>query len=165
MSVEAHPSKPGLTAVGTFNGVLFLVDTAEASGLEVVYSSPQDGKTHTEAITQLHWITQSDVHRRETYQLVSVGGDGKVLVWDYSTPRTGGAILTLSARHIVRSASIPGFGGNRGRKAVMDVELGLTTISFSCENNEVCVALFGVLVLVPLSIESAYEGSHVSIFS
>jgi len=138
VSVEAHPSKPGLTAVGTFNGVVFLVDTAQASGMEVVYNSPQDGKCHTEPISQMKWLVNSDVHRRETYQLVTVGGDGKVLVWDYSAPRTG-ATLTLGARHLVKTKDVPGFGAGRDRRAAMDVELGLTSVSFSCENNSTFV--------------------------
>ena len=137
VSVEAHPSKPGLTAVGTFNGVVFLVDTAQASGMEVVFSSPQDGKCHTEPIAQLKWLVHSDVHRRESYQLVSVGGDGKVLVWDYSTARSG-SMLTLVARHLIKTADVPGFG-KRGRRAALDVELGLTSIAFSCENNSTFV--------------------------
>lgn len=131
-SLKAHPKMPGVSAVGTFNGVIYLVDTSKPPGLQTVYSTPQDGKCHTEPVAQLTWLTHLDAYRRESYQLVSVGGDGKTLVFDAVASRDE-LTLNLVGRHLSKTKDLRDSGGRK--RATIDIELGITSVSFSCENN------------------------------
>ena len=61
-SVASHPKLPALFAVGLLNGSVCLVDTTKDPGLELVSSSPQDGNSHIDRVSQLKWLTK--VRRR-----------------------------------------------------------------------------------------------------
>jgi len=134
VAIAAHPKAPALFAVGTFNGVVCLVDTSQPDGLEIVAESDRDGKSHTDPVYEVKWLTRTGKQGRETYQLATVGGDGKVLVWNTATKR-GETTLVLAARYVINSSDVP----SRTMKTNFHIELGITCMSFSSEDEDTFV--------------------------
>ncbi|KAI8806198.1 hypothetical protein BJ742DRAFT_855417 [Cladochytrium replicatum] len=94
-----HPSRRTLLAVGTFAGEVLLYETDDKE-CSLIGSSKIESSTHCEPISKILWV---DGPKRET-QILSVGSDGKILLWDMSNqlqkPIGSG---TLSLSHVPSS--------------------------------------------------------------
>ena len=104
--IACHPSHPSLLAAGTFSGEILIYDL----------SSPDDSLRasteiheyfHREPITALHWerMSVTTENTRDSYQLVSLSGDGKILWWSLDMIEVGseaGGCLPHPVRHLMR---------------------------------------------------------------
>jgi len=84
MCCAFHPKHPALVAGGTYNGELYIWDLSR-DDVQRGKSQVSDA-THREPISQVAWKYDSDLaskHSRteEAYQIITVGADGRVLVW------------------------------------------------------------------------------------
>jgi WD40 repeat protein len=78
-SLAFHPINPAILAGGTYSGELIVWNTNESD--PQVCSSSIDDYFHREAIMKVEWFLEDVVG--EEYNLATVSGDGKVLIWDY----------------------------------------------------------------------------------
>ncbi|KAF0687597.1 Aste57867_20716 [Aphanomyces stellatus] len=76
MCVAHHPTNPAVVAAGSFNGEIYVWNTSLEETL--VATSGIGDYFHREPVTKLAWVF--DTPSRE-YHIASVGGDGKVLLW------------------------------------------------------------------------------------
>jgi dynein intermediate chain len=70
-----HPTIPSMIVGGTFHGQIIIWSLVNQD--PVVTSSSMSENSHQEPISQLIWAPVDN-----DYQLVSVGRDGKILIWD-----------------------------------------------------------------------------------
>ncbi|KAJ3299036.1 WD repeat-containing protein 34 [Borealophlyctis nickersoniae] len=155
MCIAFHPELPSVIAGGGFNGMLLklplqnvaiinhesLADMSfdELQGDVMIWQTnkEQDPLTalskssefaHQEPVAKIMWVPGA---KGRQYQLVTIGNDGKILIWDpsdLSMPKAGSQLSSTNIpRHIVNLAS----GGAGSRQ---DSVLGGTSISFSKEN-------------------------------
>ena len=68
-----------MIAGGTFSGEIIIWKIIENQD-PVIASSIMTESSHQEPISQLVWAPAPN----DAYQLISVGNDGKILVWDIS---------------------------------------------------------------------------------
>ena len=73
-----------------------MIDLAKPEGQELVATSPVNELTHSEPVSEVHWVSEKDPHRKVYYRIVSVGTDGKVLLWSFSK-----GSLTLIQRYLM----------------------------------------------------------------
>ena len=87
--VEFHPRLPGVLVAGTYNGEIVAWDLSQPDD-PVIGSTPTSDDGHQEPITQVVWLYN---RRMNDYQLLSVGLDGKLLLWSlenhFETPLCG----------------------------------------------------------------------------
>mmetsp|Transcript_7716 Transcript_7716/g.20020 ORF Transcript_7716/g.20020 Transcript_7716/m.20020 type:complete len:578 (-) Transcript_7716:1259-2992(-) len=105
MCIAFHPKLPSIVAVGGYNGQIFIFDTSLASARKVaaakaskeegedasgggrqpddplIASSPMVDGTHKEAVSSLAWVEATP--DGSSHILVSVAGDGRMLLWGY----------------------------------------------------------------------------------
>lgn len=74
-SVTFHPTQPTVLALGTYHGSLMVWDTEKS---EEVTIAPTSEHSHSEPITKITWILGPN---RLSSQILTIGGDGKVLLW------------------------------------------------------------------------------------
>jgi len=130
-----------------------LVDTSQPDGLEIVCESERDGKSHTDPVYDVKWLTHRGKQGRETFQLVTVCGDGKVLVWNTATKR-GDTTLVLAARYAISSSDVP----SRTMKTNFQIELGITCMSFSSEDEDTFVVGTDTGAVLKCSLLSGSKG-------
>ncbi|KAK9816533.1 hypothetical protein WJX72_001622 [[Myrmecia] bisecta] len=87
-----HPHHPGLIAGGTFNGELLVWDLGR-EGDALLGKSGLSDASHQEPITQVAWqhstqLAARHVGQTEAYQLVTLGADGRILIWLWQRPET-----------------------------------------------------------------------------
>ncbi|TPX64758.1 hypothetical protein SpCBS45565_g05683 [Spizellomyces sp. 'palustris'] len=147
MCISFHPMDPSLIVGGTFNGTHMLVETRLIPGFYVLIPFPQgqvfvcrtndteddpiiaasrmSDLTHQEPVAKIAWIPGPKV---DQYQIVSIGNDGKVLIWDLANklaaPISGSQLQIGSIPRHLRT----------GGPTKPDAILGGTTISFPPEN-------------------------------
>eukprot|EP00041_Stephanoeca_diplocostata_P035286 m.1238202 g.1238202 ORF g.1238202 m.1238202 type:complete len:283 (+) comp24669_c2_seq6:926-1774(+) len=131
-ALECHPNRPSLIAVGCYDGTVAVLDTAKGSGKETLAHSESSTRAHSEPVTQVHWIVEHDVQRRPVYKLVSLAGDGKVLVW--TLPKKGDN-LELVSRYIISGSDIR--KSHKLSKSSAQTEAGLTCMSFASDGGVV----------------------------
>lgn len=106
-----HPRHPALIAGGTFNGELYVWDLGRKGDVQRGRSAVSD-TSHREPITAVQWRYEAtEAGRRqnqdETYQVITAGADGRVLVWLWhknSHPVLGLEVthpLPNTARHVL----------------------------------------------------------------
>ncbi|KAF2976047.1 hypothetical protein EK904_004996 [Melospiza melodia maxima] len=78
MCLAFHPSQPSLIAGGLFSGELVVWDTSRTED-PVIWRTGMTDDTHTDPVYQVHWLP--DTRHRNHARLMSVGTDGKILVW------------------------------------------------------------------------------------
>ena len=98
-----HPEHPALVAAGTLDGDVFVFsldesDAARRDGDPLVAKSSARPATlaHREPVTGVHWqFDLAEASKRAdatlAYDLVSVAGDGRALVWDWRPDAPGAA--------------------------------------------------------------------------
>jgi len=108
-----HPEHPALVAAGTLDGDVFVFsldesDAARRDGDPLVAKSSARPATlaHREPVTGVHWqFDLAEASKRAdatlAYDLVSVAGDGRALVWDWrpDAPGAAGKIASLTFGH------------------------------------------------------------------
>ena len=106
-SVAMHPAHPGLVCGGTYNGEVLLWNLSAEDEPEVSRSSVSEAG-HCEPVVRVAWVSpqgrggldaSGDVSQS---QIVSLAGDGKVLVWSV-------AALALSKGRGALSAPVQGY--------------------------------------------------------
>jgi WD40 repeat protein len=145
MCLAYHPERPTILAGGMFNGEVRVWDTALIEDLSTTAAAGADDKQqeekessssstaaassgssnpcimrssiddhfHREPISRLEWVRDSN----RQWQLVSVAGDGKVLIWPMEDPLnkleypTDGYILTPSEKYSGQKLTSTGGGG------------------------------------------------------
>ena len=102
-SVAMHPSHPGLVCGGTYNGEVFLWNLSAEEEPEVSRSSVSDAG-HCEPVVRVAWVAPTGVEAGDVSlsQIVSLAGDGKVLVWSVAS-------LALSKGRGALSAPVQGY--------------------------------------------------------
>jgi len=122
MTISFHTTQPGILAGGDFSGKILIWDMSEEENNLVAYSG-KDMISHQEPVTKLQW-GQSKSSR--SFELISVGADGKILFWDYNQLKRK---LTMTKRFLLKSENIP----RAFRQGVLrnDVEIGISCLSFS----------------------------------
>lgn len=85
--VAFHPTHPALVAGGTINGEVVVWDLSREGDMQRARSALTD-LSHREPVTQLQWHFNASAASRHSskeaaYQLLSVGSDGRVLVWNW----------------------------------------------------------------------------------
>lgn len=103
MCLAFHPTHPGVLAGGTYNGELLIWDTSSGELDPLVASSTIDDYFHREAIQAVNWIQADLSGGSDAYQIATVSGDGKVLIWDgrgkdLSYPQRGFMLLGSKKR-------------------------------------------------------------------
>ncbi|KAJ3015170.1 WD repeat-containing protein 34 [Thoreauomyces humboldtii] len=130
MCIAFHPEIPSLIAAGCFNGQVLLAQTNEPKLDPLVAVSKMSDVTHQEPVAKVEWVPGG---KPGTYNVMSIGNDGKVLTWDpengLATPIAGSQLLMGSIpRHLRQSGSVK-----------QDAVLGGTSFSFPSENQTVFI--------------------------
>jgi len=132
MCLEFHPSNPAWLVGGNFNGEVIVWDLSREDDLVVATSGIGDD-AHREPVSKVHWIKSQSSKRRE-HNIISVSGDGKVLIWKVDLKR---GKLKLSSGFVVMSQSLPRSMKVRGVKGTKEV--GVTSISFSKDDPDLYI--------------------------
>ncbi|NWZ15261.1 WDR34 protein, partial [Agelaius phoeniceus] len=123
MCLAFHPSQPSLIAGGLFSGELVVWDTSRTED-PVIWRTGMTDDTHTDPVYQVHWLP--DTRHRNHARLLSVGTDGKILVW--REERDGRLALAegfaIVAQQIPRSTRLK-------KVAWGEAAVGVTSLSFS----------------------------------
>ncbi|XP_036249647.1 cytoplasmic dynein 2 intermediate chain 2 isoform X1 [Molothrus ater] len=123
MCLAFHPSQPSLIAGGLFSGELVVWDTSSTED-PVIWRTGMTDDTHTDPVYQVHWLP--DTRLRNHARLLSVGTDGKILVW--REERDGRLALAegfaIVAQQIPRSTRLK-------KVAWGEAAVGVTSLSFS----------------------------------
>jgi WD40 repeat protein len=80
MCVACHPEEPAFIAAGSFNGEVYVWNTAAEE--QLVACTQIDDYFHREPISKVQWVY--NMEKRE-YEVVSISGDGNVLFWSLRT--------------------------------------------------------------------------------
>ncbi|BFY97495.1 hypothetical protein BsWGS_00534 [Bradybaena similaris] len=132
MCIEFHPINPAWLAGGNFSGEIILWDLSREDDL-VLATSGIGNDAHREPVSKVHWIKSQSSGRRD-YNIISISGDGKVLIWKVETKK---GRLKLSKGFLVMTENL-----HRTMKAKAtrgDREVGVTCISFSHEDPDLFV--------------------------
>lgn len=127
MCLEFHPENPAWLAGGNFNGEVMVWDLSQEDDLLLATSSIGDD-AHREPVTRVHWLQDSS-SKKKRYNVVSIGSDGKILVWKVD-PKKGK--LKLITGFVVMAQSLPRSMKVRGVRG--DKEIGVTSLAFSHED-------------------------------
>ncbi|KAK2156882.1 hypothetical protein NP493_1930g00018 [Ridgeia piscesae] len=122
LCVACHPKQPSLIAGATFNGEVMVWDTSREDETLVATSGISDD-THREPVYKLQWVAATDSKK---YNLVSVGGDGRILVWHMSSRKQ---TLKLVDGFILLTESLPRKERLTARRG--DKEMAVTSLTFS----------------------------------
>ena len=88
MCCEFHPQHPALVAGGTYSGEVYVWDLSREGDAQRFKSIVTD-LSHREPVVRVSWhYSTAEAARRakveEAYQLLSLGADGKLLVWHWA---------------------------------------------------------------------------------
>ncbi|XP_067936380.1 cytoplasmic dynein 2 intermediate chain 2-like [Watersipora subatra] len=129
LTVAFHPVKPALIAGGSFNGEVMVWDYSRDTDMLVATSGKGD-ESHNEPISKVLW--QRAPGKRVRYNVLSVGMDGKILIWKLDADKHK-LVLTQSfvllAKHMPRSVKI--------KSSKKHQEMGVTSLSFSSIDEDV----------------------------
>lgn len=125
MSLAFHPTNPAWLAAGNFNGEIFLWDLSLDDDPLIGGCGMGHKDSHREPVAKLQWILDPQ-SRAKSYKLVSVSGDGKILVWNFDQQLKQ---LTLSEGFLVTAQNLP--KSLRGKGSRPNREVGLTCLSCS----------------------------------
>ena len=87
--VAFHPTHPALVVAGSYNGELYVWDLSAGEDEDALRArSKVSDASHREPITQVSWLfniaeASKTSNRAAAYNVVSLGSDGRVLVWNW----------------------------------------------------------------------------------
>ncbi|KAK2572367.1 Cytoplasmic dynein 2 intermediate chain 2, partial [Acropora cervicornis] len=122
MCIAFHPKLPSFIAGGTFNGEVQVWDLGREDET-LAATSGMESDSHREPVSKVLW-TMDPSSKASKYQVISISGDGKVLVWQMSP---GSRDLKLVSGFILQTDSVP--RSMRLSKARGDAEIGDTQSS------------------------------------
>lgn len=154
--LEFHPENPAWLVGGNFNGEVIVWDLSQEDDL-VMASSGIGDDAHREPVTRVRWIRDSTT-KKKRYNVISVGGDGKILVWKVD-PKKGK--LRLQDGFVVMAQSLPLSMKVRGVRA--DKEIGVTSLAFSHEDPDTFLvgSESGCIFRCSMNAKGSPAGSHV----
>lgn len=132
MCIAFHPKLPSFIAGGTFNGEVQVWDLGREDET-LAATSGMESDSHREPVSKVLW-TMDPSSKASKYQVISISGDGKVLVWQMSP---GSRDLKLVSGFILQTDSVP--RSMRLSKARGDAEIGVTSMSFSHEDRSLFI--------------------------
>eukprot|EP00048_Salpingoeca_helianthica_P011642 m.168165 g.168165 ORF g.168165 m.168165 type:complete len:498 (-) comp15259_c0_seq1:24-1517(-) len=124
LCLQWHPEHPALLVAGGYNGIVYVIDTSQPAGKELVAECSSDENVHTEPVVQVAWRTVVDRHGKRSYLIVSASGDGSVNMW---TTRPGKRELVLVRRVFVVPSDMPEHA--RRRSALPSSPVGVTSMA------------------------------------
>ncbi|XP_015765490.1 PREDICTED: WD repeat-containing protein 34-like [Acropora digitifera] len=124
------PNKPDVTIDLAISNIFDLHNMVHRSVLLVLVNIWQDYKKSYDNVL---W-TMDPSSKASKYQVISISGDGKVLVWQMSP---GSRDLKLVSGFILQTDSVP--RSMRLSKARGDAEIGVTSMSFSHEDRSLFI--------------------------
>jgi len=131
MTVEFHPVLPNLCAGGAFDGQVIVWDLSRTDDIEVCISKHiEDG--HHEPVSRLQWV-----HEGKNSKLISLGMDGKVLVWEVRLSKLQNPEMVLVQGFVLSGRAIP--RGHPAAPTNRNTDIGGTCMSFSREDSSVFV--------------------------
>eukprot|EP00040_Diaphanoeca_grandis_P008675 m.46041 g.46041 ORF g.46041 m.46041 type:complete len:517 (-) comp20128_c0_seq1:363-1913(-) len=147
LSIACHPEQPSIVVCGTFHGKVMVIDSARPSGQELVAVSDSTSESHSEPVMKVEWLTQQDARRKKQFSIISIAGDGKILIWNIVKAASGKSglksesasvkptsELQLTARMIVTGGDLRLSQKLQHVNRKTQSEVGLTCISFSNED-------------------------------
>lgn len=157
MCLEFHPTNPAWIVGGNFNGEVIVWDLSRVDDLVVATSGIGDD-AHREPVSKVHWIKSQSSKKRE-YNIISVSGDGKALVWKIDLKK---GRLKLYLGFIVMSQSLPRSMKVRGVRG--DKEVGVTSVSFSQHDPDLFIlgSESGCVFKCNLHAKGNPAGSHIT---
>jgi WD40 repeat protein len=114
LCIAFHPKIPSIVAGGMFNGEIVIWRVLDNQD-PIVAASVMSEVSHQEPISQLIW---APTEIEDNYQLVSVGSDGKILVWD----------LSNNLSHPIRMSLI----GTKSIPRLLKIQLGTAALGIKC---------------------------------
>lgn len=130
MSVAYHPTEPALLSSGTFSGEVCVWSIVSDTD-QLVARSGLYHNGHHEPVSQVMWIEDSQ-SKKADYNLISLGTDGKVLLWKLS--EYANQLQLLLGFHISHQAVGRGVGSSHTL-----TEIGATCMRFSSEDKSLFV--------------------------
>ena len=87
--IEFHPKKASVFAVGNYIGEISLYDFSKKTE-QLIAKTLIDDYFHRDVISQLNWWSFKVPGKSETnYNILSLGTDGKILLWEVSNIALG----------------------------------------------------------------------------
>nr|WAW84842.1 cytoplasmic dynein 2 intermediate chain 2 [Halisarca dujardinii] len=130
MAVACHPTEPALLAAGTFSGELCVWSVASDDSEQLVARSGLYHNGHHEPVSQVTWLEDSQA-RKQDYNLISLGTDGKVLLWKLI--QNDQQLQLLCGFHLHQQGVWQG-AGQSSRPSDTVTEIGATCLGFSLED-------------------------------
>ena len=84
ISLAFHPERATLLAGGLFNGNIYVWDLS-ASDEQRIASTMLVYTGHTDPVNQIEWVESATKSRLKNYNLLSVGGEGLMIIWELDT--------------------------------------------------------------------------------
>ena len=128
MSISFHPKQPALLTGGDFSGKIYIWDMSQDDNTLVAYSG-KELISHQEPVTKITWLNSVSLRKHE---LVSVGCDGRILLWEFNQLRKE---LKIMKKFLLQSDNIP-----RSLRLGMtrsDIKLGIMCVSISSHKKDV----------------------------
>ncbi|XP_076461827.1 cytoplasmic dynein 2 intermediate chain 2-like [Babylonia areolata] len=156
MCLEFHPENPAWLVGGNFNGEVLVWDLSQEDDLLLATSGIGDD-AHREPVTRVHWIKDTS-SKKKRYNVVSIGGDGKILVWKVDPKRFR---LKLLDGFVVMAQSLP--RGMKVRGVRGDKEIGVTSLCFSHEDPDTFLvgSESGCIFRCSMHAKGSPAGSHI----
>ncbi|XP_059166900.1 cytoplasmic dynein 2 intermediate chain 2-like [Physella acuta] len=156
MCAEFHPVNPAWIAGGNFNGEIILWDLSLEDDLVLATSGIGDD-AHREPVNKIYWV-KGQSSKKKDYNIVSVSGDGKILIWKVDMKR---GKLKLYKGFVLMSQDLPRAMKVKGVRG--DKEIGVTSISFSHEDPDLFVlgSESGCVFKCNMHAKGRPAGSHV----
>lgn len=132
MCIAFHPDNPAQIAGGNFNGDVMLWDLSREDDLLLATSGIGDDG-HREPVSKIYWVPDTS-SKRKKFLLVSVCSDGKILIWKLDKKKH---ILQVVDGFVLMAQSLPRHLKSKNMRS--DKEVGVTCISYNCEDKDVFV--------------------------
>lgn len=158
MCVAFHPTNPAVIAGGNFDGAVLLWDLSKEDDMLLATSETGDD-SHHEPVSKVIWVPDTTTSKKNKFLLMSVSGDGKMLVWKYDRKTKK---FELNNGFILMSQSLPK-ELKKTRNMRGDKEVGVTSVSFNCENKESFIVGSepGALFKCSMNAHGEPAGSHI----
>ncbi|KAL8562746.1 hypothetical protein ACOMHN_022621 [Nucella lapillus] len=156
MCVEFHPENPAWLVGGNFNGEVLVWDLSREDDLLLATSGIGDD-AHREPVSRVYWIKDTS-SKKKRYNVISIGGDGKILVWKVDPKRFR---LKLLDGFVVMAQSLPRSMKVRGVRG--DKEIGVTSLAFSHEDPDTFLvgSESGCIFRCSMHAKGSPAGSHI----
>ena len=105
-SIDWHPTRPSLIAIGMYDGNVAVADIV-SEDKDFVYSSKNDNVDHSDPIWELHWIDSTDA----PLGFESVSSNGRVMSWRVERSKLESECVFQLCRADLTSTKQPALSG------------------------------------------------------